>query len=268
MNAEELARITPAELRSLCRAGRFEGPTSGAALGYVQANLVVLERAEAQAFTRFCELNPRPCPLLEVTPPGNPEPERLAPGGDVRTDLPRYRVYQDGVCVDRPTSIADHWTGECVAFLIGCSFTFEAAMLAAGLPVRHIHQGCNVPMYRTNRGCVAAGPFAAPLVVSMRPMTPEQAEEAERVTARFPGVHGAPVQIGDPQALGILDLAAPDYGDAVEIRPGEVPVFWACGVTPMEAVIMAKPKLAITHEPGHMFVTDRRDEELREAGPG
>jgi len=268
VSGTDFARATPAEIRSLCRANRFHAPTTGVALGYVQANLVILRAEDATDFARFCELNPKPCPRLETTAPGEFEPKRTAPGADVRTDLPRYRVYRGGVCVDRPTSIASHWTDDCVAFLIGCSFTFESAMLRAGLPVRHIERGCNVPMYRTNIPCAPAGRFAGPLVVSMRPMTREQADEAARVTGEFPKVHGAPIQIGDPGRLGIVDLSQPDYGDAVDIRPGEIPVFWACGVTPMEAIMRAKPDLAITHEPGHMFVTDLRDHELRGEGHG
>lgn len=265
MTRIDLANSTPLEVRTLCRAGLFDRPTSGVALGFVQANLVILRSGDAADFARFCELNPRPCPLLEKTAPGEFEPKQAAPGADVRTDLPRYRVYHSGSCVDRPTSVVPHWTDDCVAFLIGCSFTFESALLRAGLPVRHIDRGCNVPMYRTNIPCTAAGRFAGPLVVSMRPMTPRQAKEAARVTGRFPRVHGAPIQVGDPQRLGIADLSKPDYGDAVEVLPGEIPVFWACGVTPMEAIMQAKPEFAITHEPGHMFVTDLCDVDLETA---
>jgi len=264
VNTGDLASLTPREIRELCRSGALTGPTAGAAMGYVQANLVVLRADLAADFETFCRRNPRPCPLLDVTQVGNSEPIRTAPGADLRTDLPRYRVLEAGVFVDQPTSVEPYWTGDCVAFLLGCSFTFEAALLAAGLPVRHIEEGVNVPMYRTNRACVSAGIFRGPLVVSMRPMTPEQAEEATRITAAFPGAHGAPLHVGDPAAIGIADLASPDYGDSVTMREGEVPVFWACGVTPMAAIAEARPGFAITHEPGHMFVTDLRDSDLRE----
>jgi uncharacterized protein YcsI (UPF0317 family) len=197
--------------------------------------------------------------VLEVTDPGSPEPAELAPGADLRTDLPRYRVWIDGELAEEPADVRGHWRDDHVAFLIGCSFTFERALLADGLPVRHIEQGVNVPMYRTSRPCRAAGRFSGPLVVSMRPMTPEQAIRATQVTSRFPGVHGAPVHVGDPEALGIADLARPDYGDPVEVRPGEIPVFWACGVTPQAVAAASRPSLMLTHAPGHMFVTDVPD---------
>jgi uncharacterized protein YcsI (UPF0317 family) len=192
----------------------------------------------------------------------------MAPGADVRTDLPRYRVFRKGECVDRPVSIGPYWRADLVACLIGCSFTFETALLKAGIPVRHIEERCNVPMYRTNVACTPAGRFSGPLVVSMRPMTPLQAEQAAAITARLPRVHGAPVHVGDARELGIADVGRPDYGDAVTIREGEVPVFWACGVTPMEAILRAGLDLAITHEPGHMLVTDVRDESLFEFATG
>ena len=261
----ELASLTGRELRELCRSGTLTGPTAGAAMGYVQANLVVLRADLAADFEIFCRRNPRPCPLLDITQVGSAEPVRTAPGADLRTDLPRYRVLKAGACADQPTSIESYWTNDCVAFLLGCSFTFEAALLAAGLPVRHLAEGVNVPMYRTNRSCRPAGVFRGPLVVSMRPMTLPQADEAKRITAAFPGAHGAPVYVGDPEAIGIDDLARPDYGDPVTIADGEVPVFWACGVTPMAAIAEAKLGFAITHEPGHMFITDLRDEDLRES---
>ncbi len=210
-------------------------------------------------FEAFCRANPQPCPLLGVLEPGRFEPAEVAPGADLRTDLPRYRVFRDGECIAAPTSVESYWRDDLVAFLIGCSFTFESALLEAHLPVRHFEEGRNVPMYRTNIACAAVGAFAGPLVVSMRPMTPQQAESAKRVTAAFPRAHGSPVWIGDPAAIGIEHINRPDYGDSVTILPGEIPVFWACGVTPMEAIRRAKPPIAITHEPGHMFVTDLLD---------
>jgi len=256
MSADGYAEMTGREIRELCRRGAFDRPTCGVAMGYTQANLVILRRDDAAEFAEFCELNPKPCPLLEVTEVGSFQPKRMAPGADVRTDLPRYRVYVDHECVATPTDILAHWRDDCVAFLIGCSFTFEAALQAEGVPVRHIEEGRNVPMFRTHVACRPAGRFSGPLVVSMRPMTPEQASRAATITARFQHSHGAPVHVGDCHKLGITDLNRPDYGDAVTLRPGEVPVFWACGVTPTEAILHAKLDLAITHEPGHMFMTD------------
>ncbi len=265
MTGPDLATVSGRHIRRLCRAGTFDGQTAGAARGYLQANLVVLRASVARDFEAFCRANPKPCPILEATAPGRYEPATLAPGSDVRTDLPRYRVFERGGCVDRPMSIGPWWHEDSVAFLIGCSFTFEAALQKAGLPVRHVEEGRNVPMYRTNIACTPAGAFSGPLVVSMRPMRLEQAALASRITAAYPRVHGAPVHVGASDAIGIEDLASPDYGDAVTIRPGEVPVFWACGVTPMEAILRAAPEIAITHEPGHMFVTDQLDQALCDA---
>jgi uncharacterized protein YcsI (UPF0317 family) len=258
----DLANASGREIRELCRRGAFDRPTAGVALGYVQANLVVLERALAGEFEQFCRLNRGPCPLLEKTELGSAEAGGTAPGSDLRTDLPRYRVLIDGECVDRPTSIERYWNDDCIGFLIGCSFTFESALLRAGLPVRHIECGSNVPMYRTNRECIAAGPFGGKLVVSMRPMTRQQADEAARITAALPLAHGAPIQVGNAENIGIADLSRPDYGDAVPIADGEVPVFWACGVTPLEVIVRARPKLSVVHEPGHMFVTDLMEDQL------
>jgi uncharacterized protein YcsI (UPF0317 family) len=253
---------TGAEIRKLAREGRLTGPTCGLALGFVQANLVVLPRDLAFDFLLFCQRNPKPCPLLDVTEPGSPEPRTIAPGADVRVDLPRYRVYQLGALVDEPTDILRWWQDDLVAFLIGCSFTFENALLRAGLPLRHLEQNRNVPMYRTSIPCRPAGVFHGPMVASMRPMLPAQAIEAVRICERFPRAHGAPVHLGDPGAIGIRDLAHPDFGDAVDMQPGEIPVFWACGVTPQAVVMEARPPLVISHKPGHMFVSDWRDEDL------
>jgi uncharacterized protein YcsI (UPF0317 family) len=257
-----MRRISGAALRERVRRGEHTGPTAGLALGYVQANLVVLPRDLAFDFLLFCQRNPKPCPLLDVTEPGRPVPELCAPNADLRTDVPCYRLYRGGELVDEPDSIERHWRDDSVGFLLGCSFTFENALLLAGLPVRHIESGCNVPMYRTNMPCRPAGAFAGPMVVSMRPMTPAQAIRAVQVCARFPRAHGTPVHIGDPAAIGIRDLTRPDFGDAVEARPGEVPVFWACGVTPQAVVMQMRPPVCITHKPGHMFVTDWRDSVL------
>ena len=257
-----LSTAHPKEVRERIRRGEWVRPTAGCAAGYVQANLVVLPRELAYDFLLFTHRNPRPCPLLEVTDPGSPEPVRVAPGADLRTDLPKYRVYRHGVLAEEVTDLLPLWRDDLVAFLLGCSFTFEAALLKVDVPVRHLEEGCNVPMYITNRPCAPAGLFEGPLVVSMRPIPPEKVARAAAVTARFPAVHGAPVHVGMPEALGIWDLGRPDFGDPVTIRPGEVPVFWACGVTPQAVAMAVKPPLMIAHAPGHMFVTDLRDEAL------
>jgi uncharacterized protein YcsI (UPF0317 family) len=256
----ELRHAGPRELRAAIRRGDWTGPTAGLAPGFTQANLVAIPEADALDFVRFCLRNPRPCPVLDVTDPGDPEPAALAPGADLRTDVPRYRVHRDGAVCDEPTDARDAWRDDLVAVLIGCSFTFERALQAEGLPLRHVEQGVNVPMYRTSIDCTPAGRFSGPLVVSMRPMTPSQAIRATQITSRYGPVHGAPVHVGDPSAIGIGDLARPDYGDPVDVRDGEIPVFWACGVTPQAVAAATKPELMITHAPGHMFVTDARDE--------
>jgi uncharacterized protein YcsI (UPF0317 family) len=258
----DLTNATGAEVRRRARLGEWDAPTSGLALGYVQANLVVVPRPLAFDFLLFCHRNPRPCPLLDVTEPGSPEPKLVAPGADLRTDVPRFRVYEKGEMAEEPADLRRHWREDFVGFLLGCSFTFENALLQAGLPLRHIESGCNVPMYRTNIACQPAGVFHGPMVVSMRPMTTAQAVRAVQVCSRFPRAHGAPVHFGDPAAIGIREIARPDFGDPVEIRPGEVPVFWACGVTPQAVAMQAKPPLLITHKPGHMFLTDWRDTDL------
>jgi uncharacterized protein YcsI (UPF0317 family) len=260
--SRRLAQATGAEVRQQARSGALSGPTTGLAMGYVQANLVVVPRDLAFDFLLFCQRNPKPCPLLDVTEPGSPEPNLVAPGADLRTDLPRYRVYKKGELVDEPDDITAYWRDDLVSFLIGCSFTFENALLQAGLPVRHLESGCNVPMYRTKIACRPAGVFRGPMVVSMRPMTPAQSLQATRICSRFPRAHGTPVHFGDPAMIGIQDLHRPDFGDPVPIQSGEVPVFWACGVTPQAVAMETLPPLLITHKPGHMFVTDWRDVEL------
>ena len=252
---------TPAELRRLIRKGRWAKPTTGLAPGFVQANLVMLPREEAFNFLLFCVRNPKPCPILDVLEPGQVEP-RIAPGADLRTDLPRYRVYERGILKEEMDEVSRIFHEGMVSFLLGCSFSFESAMLAAGLPVRNVEERKNVSMYVTNRPCIPAGPFSAPLVVSMRPMTPEQAVRAVQVTTRFHLTHGAPVHMGAPEEIGIRDLGHPEFGDPVTILPGETPVFWACGVTSNLAANSASLPLVVTHAPGHMFVSDMRDEEL------
>jgi len=261
----DLRNATGAEVRRAARSGEWVAPTAGLARGFVQANLVIVPRDLAFDFLLFCQRNPKPCPLLDVTEPGSPEPRWAAPGADIFTDVPRYRVYRNGELTDQPTDLRAWRRDDLVGFLLGCSFTFEHALIEAGVPVRHIEQGRNVPMYRTNIACRPAGAFCGPLVVSMRPMTPAQAVVATRVCARFPRCHGTPIHFANPDAIGIRDLNTPDYGDRVEIRPGETPVFWACGVTPQAAATEARPPLLMTHEPGHMFVTDLRDADLEGA---
>lgn len=252
---------TPASARAAYRAGLVRS-TAGIADGFAQANLVSVPQEMAYDLLLFTQRNPKPCPVLDVTEPGS-WTTPLAPAADLRTDLPRYRVWHDGELVDEPDDIAEVWRSDLVSFLIGCSFTFEAGLSEAGLPVRHVEQGVNVAMYRTNRATRPAGRLHGDLVVSMRPIPADRVADAVRVTAAIPSVHGAPVHIGDPAALGIADLDHPDFGDPVEIRAGELPVFWACGVTPQAAIMASRPPFAITHAPGHMFVTDLRDAELR-----
>ena len=255
--------MTGADVRRACREGSLTGPTPGLALGYVQANLVMLPRDWAFDFLLFCRRNAKPCPLLDVTDPGDPEPKAVAPGADLRTDLPAYRVWGHGGLIAEPTDVREFWRDDLVSFLIGCSFTFEKALLEAGVPVRHIEENVNVPMYRTNIACTPAGRFLGPMVVSMRPMTAPQYATATSICAKLPLAHGAPIHHGDPAALGIADVTRPDFGDAVTVRPGEQPAFWACGVTPQAALVAARPPFAITHKPGHMFLTDLRDRDLR-----
>lgn len=248
--------LTPAGARALFRDG-LATPTAGWCRGWTQANLVVLPREMAFDFLLFAQRNPVPCPVLDVLEPGAVSGPLL--DGDVRTDLPRYRVHVDGELVAEPDRVTDWWREDLVSFLLGCSFTFEHALLEGGVPVRHLEQGRNVPMYVTDRRCRPAGAMSGPLVVSMRPVPAGQVSDAVRISGRYPAVHGAPVHVGDPAALGIADLARPDFGDPVEVRDGEVPVFWGCGVTPQAAVAESRPALAITHAPGHMLVTDARD---------
>jgi uncharacterized protein YcsI (UPF0317 family) len=254
----------PAEARAGFRAG-LRVPTAGLAPGFAQANLIVLPAEAVAEFGEFARRNPGPCPLLDVTRPGSTR-TRLAPGADLRTDLPAYRIWEDGACVAEPAEVTSWWRDDLVAFLTGCSFTFERALLAAGVPVRHAEQGSNVPMFVTNRPCETAGRFRGPLVVSMRPVPSGLVATATAVTARYPAAHGSPVHAGDPAVLGIADLSRPDFGDPVLLRPGDVPVFWACGVTPQAAIEAARVPFAITHAPGHMLITDVPETDQRLAG--
>ncbi|MGH2533051.1 MAG: putative hydro-lyase [Thermomicrobiales bacterium] len=250
------ADASPADVRATARAGALVGHTGGLAAAYTQANLVVLPRVLAYDFLLLCQRNPKPCPLLEVTDEGSSEPRLTAPGADLRTDLPRYRVFLNGELVEERSEVGDLWTDDLVGFLLGCSFSFEGPLVEAGVPVRHLARGRNVPMYRTDRPCLPAGELAGPLVVTMRAMPADQVIRAVQVTSRFPAVHGGPIHFGDPAALGIDDLGRPDWGDPPVIEPGDISVFWACGVTPQAIAMAARPSLMITHAPGHMFVTD------------
>lgn len=249
------------EIRARIRSGEHAAPTGGLAPGYVQTNLVILPEEYALDFLKFCVRNPKPCPVLEVTDVGSPVPPSMAPETDLRTDLPRYRIFENGELTDEPTDIEAYWRDDLVSFLIGCSFTFERALLGAGLRLAHLDQGRNVPMYVTGRECFPSGPFAGPMVVSMRPYRPDEVPLAVAVTGRYPTMHGAPVHVGDPDSLGIRNLDEPEFGDAIEIGEDETPVFWACGVTPQAVVMQVAPPLVITHSPGHMFITDRLDSE-------
>ena len=250
---------TPREVRERIRSGQWRGVTSGIAPGYVQANLAVLPQELAFDFLLFCQRNPKPCPLLEVVEAGQTSPDLTAPGADIRTDLPGYRVYRNGELTEEVESLEACWRDDLVSFLLGCSFSFEAALTDAGVPLRHQEMDCNVPMYITDIPTTPAGVFSGPMVVSMRPIPQPQIVRAVQVTSRFPATHGAPVHIGDPAAIGIKDLGRPDFGDPVEIRAGEEPLFWACGVTPQAVAINCKPSLMLTHAPGRMFITDQRD---------
>ena len=256
------AKYSPTEVRRLIRTGEITGQTSGMCEGFAQANLIALPKEYAYDFLLFAQRNPKPCPVLEVTDAGSRMLHRIA-NADVTTDIPRYRIFKDGVMVDEVTDASAYWRDDLVSFLIGCSFSFESELLEANVSVRHIEENRNVPMYLTNIACDPAGQMHGNMVVSMRPLPPEQIVRAVTATAAMPRVHGAPVHIGNPAGIGIADLAKPDFGDAVTINPGETPVFWACGVTPQAIVMAAKPRFAISHAPGHMLITDVKNTMLK-----
>ena len=256
------ALSTPAQCRAAFRADAWPRHTSGLAPRHVQGNVVILPRAWADDFLRYCQRNPKPCPLLAVGEPGDPFLPALGADIDIRSDLPRFRVWRDGAVATEPADVRALWRDDFVAFVIGCSFSFEQALADEGIRLRHVEQGRNVAMYRTNIATAAAGPFAGPLVVSMRPLKAADAVRAVQITSRFPAVHGAPVHLGDPALIGIGDLSRPDYGDAVALGADELPVFWACGVTPQAALVQARPPIAITHAPGSMLITDLFNHQL------
>ncbi|TBR41592.1 putative hydro-lyase [Marinomonas agarivorans] len=257
------AGMTPAEVRNRIRSGEWQGNTSGVAAGFVQGNIVILPKAWADDFLRFCQVNPKPCPIVGMSDQSG---DFLLPAVgddvDIRTDVPSYKIFHNGQFSEEVTDIRSIWQDDLVTFVLGCSFSFEEALIADGLEVRNMTEGVNVPMYRTNIACRSAGPFSGTTVVSMRPMTPKDAIRAIQICTRFPSVHGAPLHFGDPAAIGIQNIHQPDFGDAVTIKEGEVPVFWACGVTPQVALEQAKPPFCITHSPGCMLVTDMRNSQL------
>ncbi|AXF56326.1 putative hydro-lyase [Salicibibacter kimchii] len=250
------------QLMEKIRCGDMTKPTSGFAPGFTQANLVILKKELAFEFLLFCQRNPKSCPVLDVSEVGSPVARTFAPESDLRTDIPKYHIYKHGEFVEETTDISEHWESDMVAFLLGCSFTFEEALIANGIGIRHNEEGCNVPMYRANIETEPAGIFHGQMIVSMRPIPRDQVVRAVQVTSRFPDVHGAPVHIGDPAFIGISNMAKPDFGQAVSINDGEDPVFWACGVTPQSVAMASKPELMITHAPGHMFITDVKNETL------
>ena len=266
ITAQELSEqgiLVPTEVRKLIREEKITGPTSGMCPGYAQANLVVLPKEYAYDFLLFTQRNPKSCPILEVSQAGDRLLRKIAPGADIATEIPRYRIYENGVMTGEYTNVESFWREDLVSFLIGCSFSFESELLEAGIEVRHISMGCNVPMYITNIECEPAGIFSGKMVVSMRPIPYGQLVKAVTVTEQMPKVHGTPIHIGDPSVIGIRDVNRPDFGDAVPIKPGEVPVFWCCGVTPQSVVMNVKPSFCITHAPGHMLITDVKNTEVK-----
>lgn len=258
VSTEDVSALSPGAVRARIRAG-LDMPTSGLGAGYVQTNLMMLPAADALGFLTFCVRNPKPLPLVEVLDPGRFEPV-CAPGADVRTDLGRYDVWRDGELVESVSDVRALWRDDFVTFLTGCSFSFEAGLLAAGIPLRHMELGTNPPMYRTDRSCASAGRFQGPLVVSMRPIPAHLVVPAIELCAGFPQAHGAPVHVGDPAALGIEDLARPFAGGVVPVAPGELPVFWACGATLRALVATSRVPFCVTHVPGYQFVTDVRND--------
>ncbi len=256
-NAADDPLRSPAAARRLIRSGTHTGHTAGLAMGCLQGNIVILPKDYALSFVNYCHRNPKPCPLVGMSEPGDPTLPTLGADIDIRTDVPRYNVYRDGALAEQVTDLDALWRDDLVTFVLGCSFSFEEALMTEGIRLRHIEQNLTVSMYRTNIATVPAGPFGGGMVVSMRPMTPADTIRAVEITANHPAAHGAPVHFGDPAAIGIRDIGRPDWGDPQEIRQGEVPVFWACGVTPQNAVQAARPPLCITHTPGSMLITDQ-----------
>lgn len=254
----------PIDVRHLIREGKINYPTSGMCAGYAQANLAIMPKDIAYDFLLFTQRNPKPCPILEVTEVGEKYLKDIAEDCNVFTDFPKYRVYEKGVMTGEYEDVSQFYRDDLVSFLIGCSFSFESELIDAGIEIRHNTMGCNVPMYITNIQCKEAGIFHGPMTVSMRPIPYEQVVRAVTVSATMPRVHGAPIHIGDPAAIGIKDIAHPDFGDPVIIKDGEVPVFWPCGVTPQSVLMNVKPDFVITHAPGHMLITDIKNADLKQ----
>lgn len=261
---EKMLCASPVEARHLIREGLFEAPTSGLCPGYAQANLIILPKEQAYDFLLFAQRNPKPCPLLEVTEVGDRQARICATDCDIATDFPRYRIYRNGELVEEVSDVVDYWRDDLVSFVIGCSFSFESELVEAGIEIRHNSMGRNVPMYLTGVDCVPAGTMSGKMVMSMRPIAHDRVVEAVQISGAIPKVHGAPMHIGEPDQIGIHDIMQPEFGDPVDIYPGEVPVFWACGVTPQSIVMNVKPEFAITHAPGCMLITDTKNISLKE----
>lgn len=264
VNLLDLSFEKPSSIREQIRKGIIQGPTAGFSRGYAQGNLVVLPKNLAYDFLLFAHRNPKPCPILEVTDVGEKELKSIAVGSDITTDIPKYRVYRNGKLEGEHPEIQNQWRNDFVAFILGCSFTFESALIDEGIPVRHIELGKNVSMYITNIECKPAGVFSGPMVVSMRPIPMDKIVKTVQITSKYPRVHGSPIHIGNPRLIGIEDIYNPDFGDSVEIKENEIPVFWACGVTPQAVAMNVKPEIMITHAPGHMYISDLKNNELSE----
>lgn len=262
----DLTSLSPQAVRPYIRSGRLTWKTAGLAPGHLQGNLVILPASVALDFARFCQRNPKPCPLVGVSDTGDPMLRTLGADIDVRTDVPSYNVYRDGELAGQPTDIKDLWTEDSVTFVLGCSYSFERALEMEGVPLRHFETGDVLSMYRTNIECTPAGPFRGTMVTSMRPMPIADAIRAVEITARFPMTHGTPMHLGDPAQIGVADLMKPDWGDPPTIYEGEIPVFWACGVTPQNVIQEAKLPLVITHTPGCTLITDLPSGDIRPRG--
>ncbi|MDT8717385.1 putative hydro-lyase [Clostridium sp. 19966] len=259
----DYADMEPYAIRKLIREGKITTPTAGMCAGYAQANLVILPKELAYDFILFAQRNPKSCPILEVSDVGDKKLKFLGQDIDITKDIPKYRIYKNGILSGEYTSVENFWREDFVSFLIGCSFSFESELIEANIPIRHIEEKCNVPMYITNIDCVPAGIFNGKMVVSMRPLSYDNIVKSVLVSGEMPRVHGAPVHIGDPSIIGIKDINKPDFGDSVTIKEGEIPVFWACGVTPQAVIMNVKPKIVITHAPGHMLITDIKNIDLK-----